>query len=53
MMLLKIIMAFTKGEKFTEQVTINMEDDQSPIEFIYTFGTSSIKFYTSPQDIEE
>ena len=53
MVLLKIVTAFTKGEKFAEQVTINIEDSQSPLEFMYLFGTSSIKFYASPQDIDE
>ena len=53
MVLLKFIMAFTKGDKFSEQVIINIQDECSALELIYQFEDSYIKFYTSPQDIED
>ena len=37
MVLLKYLLIFSKGEKFTEQVTLNMEDGNSPIEIVYKF----------------
>lgn len=53
MLLLKYILIFTKGEKFSEQVTVNITDQYSPVEIMYNFDNSYIKFYTSTQDIDD
>lgn len=53
MLLLKYLIIFTKGEKFTDQVTINITDENSPLEIIYIFENSYIKFYSSSQDIDD
>lgn len=53
MVLLKFVLAFTKGDKFSEQVILNIQDTYSAMELIYKFENSYIKFYTSPQDLED
>lgn len=53
MVLMKFMLVFVKAEKFSEQVIINIQDENSPLEIIYNFGNSFIRFYTSSQDIEE
>lgn len=53
MVLLKIVMFFCKGDKFTDKLTINIEDEDMAIQFVYSFDKSNIIFYTSPQDISD
>jgi proliferating cell nuclear antigen PCNA len=47
--LLSFLLLFSKAEKFTSDVLINIDDSQSPIELCYNFNNSYIKFYTPPQ----
>lgn len=47
--LLKYMLIFSKAEKFADEVTITIDEEDSPLEISYEFEGSSIKFYTSPQ----
>ena len=51
--LLKYMLIFSKAEKFTDEVSITIDDAESPLEISYEFGESFIKFYTSPQIEDE
>ena len=46
----KYMNIFTKCDKLSDIVTINMEDDETPIEMVYEFENSIIRFYLSPQN---
>lgn len=50
--LLSFFIYFSKADKFTDEVLINMDDSQSPIEISFNFDNSYINFYIPPQ-IEE
>ena len=47
--LLKYLLLFCKAEKFTDDLTITIDDEESPLEISYEFGESFIKFYIAPQ----
>ena len=51
--ILKYMLIFSKAEKFADEVTITIDDSESPLEISYEFGESFIKFYTSPQIEDE
>ena len=50
--LLSFLILFSKSEKFSNEVFINIDDSANPVEFCYNFNNSYINFYIPPQ-IEE
>ena len=51
--LMKYMLIFSKSEKFSDEVTITIDEADTPLEISYNFGESFIKFYTSPQIEDE
>ena len=51
-LLLKYLLLFSKGEKFTDTVIINIDEVDTPLEIRYEFNNNIISFLLSPQ-IEE
>lgn len=49
-LMLKYLNIFTKCDKMSDIVILNIENEEMPIEMIYNFDDSHIKFYLCPQN---